>query len=284
MMRLQIKNFQMIENADIQFEGLTVIAGENDTGKTTIGKILFAEIRNTLLKTHPQKTNNIELLLKNEEIRFPVFIDNPDLLSKFNYLKNTMALSQQYQLNFLLPDEVGDLILRLSQPKTLTRRDKKFQQIKKLIKGEIYYDSLEDNIFYKKAGLKNKLNMNHTANGIKMFGFLQILILNGTLKKGCTLIFDEPEIHLHPSWQLEYAKMICEVATEGIQVLVNSHSPYMIEALALYAKKAHLNSHFYLANKRHETSHIENVSDNLERIYEKLAEPIGVLEELDDAD
>jgi len=125
--------------------------------------------------------------------------------------------------------------------------------------------------------------MNQTANGIKMFGFLQILILNGTLKKGSTLIFDEPEIHLHPSWQLEYAKMICEVATEGIQVLVNSHSPYMIEALALYAKKAHLNSHFYLANKRHETSDIENVSDNLERIYEKLAEPIGVLEELDDA-
>jgi len=284
MMRLKIKRFQIIESADIQFEGLTVIAGENDTGKSTVGKILFSEIRKALLKTSHKKVNHIELLIKNEITHFPVFIDSPDFLSKFNYLKNTMALSQQYQLNFSLPDEVGDLVLRISQPKVLTRHDKKFQQIKKLIKGEVYYDSQEDNIFYKKDGLKNKLDMYQTANGIKMFGFLQILILNGTLKNGSTLIFDEPEVHLHPSWQLEYAKMICGVVTKGIKVLVNSHSPYMIEALELYSKKENINTHFYLANKVNETSVIENVSNHLERIYKKLAEPISRLEELDDAE
>jgi predicted ATPase len=154
--------------------------------------------------------------------------------------------------------------------------------IKKIIKGEVYYDSLEDNIFYKKAGLKNKLDMYQTANGIKMFGFLQILILNGAIKNGCTLIFDEPEVHLHPSWQLEYAKMICSIVTEGIKVLVNSHSPYMIEALELYSKKEKINTHFYLANKVNEVSMIENVSNHLERIYKKLAEPLSRLEELDD--
>jgi len=39
----------MIKSADIQFDGLTVIAGENDMGKSTVGKILFSEIRNSLL-------------------------------------------------------------------------------------------------------------------------------------------------------------------------------------------------------------------------------------------
>ncbi|HIE00100.1 MAG TPA: hypothetical protein EYP59_07385, partial [Thiotrichaceae bacterium] len=247
-MRLKIKDFHIIKSADIQFDGLTVIAGENDTGKSTVGKILFSEIRNALLKTGHEKVNNIELLIENEITHFPIFIDSPDFLSKFNYLKNTMALSQQYQLNFSLPNEVGDLVLRISQPKVLTRHDKKFQQIKKLIKGEVYYDSREDNIFYKKDGLKHKLDLYQTANGIKMFGFLQILILNGTIKKGTTLIFDEPEVHLHPSWQLEYAKMICLIVTEGIKVLVNSHSPYMIEALELYSKKENINTNFYLAN------------------------------------
>ena len=116
--------------------------------------------------------------------------------------------------------------------------------------------------------------MYQTANGIKMFGFLQILILNGTLKKGSTLIFDEPEVHLHPLWQLEYAKMICGIVTEGIKVLVNSHSPYMIEALELYSKKENINTHFYLANKVNEASIIENVSNHLEPIYKKLAKPI----------
>lgn len=278
-MRLKIKDFQIIKSADIQFDGLTVIAGENDTGKTTIGKILFSEIRNYLLKTNQKNLNQIEFEIENEISHFPIFIDSPDFLSKFNYLKNTMALSQQYQLNFSLPNEVGDLVLRISQPKKLTVDNKQFNQIKKLIKGEVYYDSQEDNIFYKKDGLKNTLDMYQTANGIKMFGFLQILILNGTIKNGSTLIFDEPEVHLHPSWQLEYAKIICSLVTENITVLVNSHSPYMIEALELYSKTENINSNFYLANKTDETSIIENVNNNLERIYRKLAEPISRLEE-----
>jgi hypothetical protein len=85
----------MIKSADILVDGLTVIAGENDTGKSTVGKILFSEIRNALLKTSHDKVNNIELLIENEITRFPIFIDTPDFLSKFNYIKNTMALSQQ---------------------------------------------------------------------------------------------------------------------------------------------------------------------------------------------
>jgi predicted ATP-dependent endonuclease of OLD family len=44
-MKLQLENIGMIKNANLQFNGLTVIAGENDTGKTTVGKILFSEIR-----------------------------------------------------------------------------------------------------------------------------------------------------------------------------------------------------------------------------------------------
>lgn len=295
-MKLKIRNFQIIESADIQFNGLTVIAGENDTGKTTIGKILFSEIRNILLEKNSKKifdtkctlvsrTNKIcEIVFRkeNENLGFPIIIDSPDFLSKFNYLKNTMVLSQQYQLNFSLPDEVGDLVLRISQPKVLDRRQKLFQIIKKLIRGEVYYDLSKDNIFYKKEDLK--LDMDKTSNGVKMFGFLQILILNETIKEGSTLIFDEPEVHLHPKWQLAYAKIIVFLVKGGVKVLVTSHSPYMIEALELYARKENISAEFYLANKVNETSIIENVNTHLEKIYRKLAEPISDLEELDDAD
>ncbi|MCP4697302.1 MAG: ATP-binding protein [Gammaproteobacteria bacterium] len=283
-MRLKIKDFHVIKSADIQVDGLTVIAGENDTGKSTVGKILFSEIRNSILKNNHKKNDNIEFSIEKETTHFPVFIDTPDFLSKFNYLKNSMVLLQQHRLNFALPNEVGDLILRISQPLKLTRHNKKFQVIKKLIQGEIYYDASEDNIFYRKNGLENKLDMHQTSNGVKMFGFLQMLILNGTIKKGNTLIFDEPEIHLHPKWQVEYSKMIVSLVAEGTKVLVTSHSPYMIEALELYSKKENITACFYLANKIDESSAIENVSNNLELIYKKLAEPISMLEELDDAE
>lgn len=40
-MKLSISNFAKIDKADITIDGITVIAGENNTGKSTIGKILF---------------------------------------------------------------------------------------------------------------------------------------------------------------------------------------------------------------------------------------------------
>lgn len=41
-MELSIRNFAKIKEADIVIDGITVIAGENNTGKSTVGKILFS--------------------------------------------------------------------------------------------------------------------------------------------------------------------------------------------------------------------------------------------------
>lgn len=40
-MQLRISNIGKIRCATIDLNGITVIAGDNDTGKTTIGKTLF---------------------------------------------------------------------------------------------------------------------------------------------------------------------------------------------------------------------------------------------------
>ena len=41
-MNLKIKNFGKITNADIKLDGITVICGNNNTGKSTVGKALFS--------------------------------------------------------------------------------------------------------------------------------------------------------------------------------------------------------------------------------------------------
>ena len=41
-MKLKIQNFAKIKEANIVIDGITVIAGENNTGKSTVGKILFS--------------------------------------------------------------------------------------------------------------------------------------------------------------------------------------------------------------------------------------------------
>lgn len=44
-MKLTISNFAKISHAEIEFDGFTVIAGNNNTGKSTAGKILYAMFR-----------------------------------------------------------------------------------------------------------------------------------------------------------------------------------------------------------------------------------------------
>ncbi|MGE5340562.1 MAG: AAA family ATPase [Candidatus Omnitrophota bacterium] len=44
-MEIEFKNTGMIEEAGIELNGLSVIAGKNDTGKSTIGKLLFSIIK-----------------------------------------------------------------------------------------------------------------------------------------------------------------------------------------------------------------------------------------------
>ncbi|MDM8561140.1 AAA family ATPase [Candidatus Parabeggiatoa sp. HSG14] len=293
-MKLQLENIGIIKNATLQFNGLTVIAGENDTGKTTVGKALFSEIRQYKKvssrfifeeklkpRKHFQPKSGIKFSPENHEVNFPIFIDTPDFLSKFNYLKNTLVLLQQDGLNFTTSIEVTDLILRISQPKVLTRSNKYFNNIKKIIHGEVFYDSSNDDIFYKKEGLSNKLEMTKTSSGIKMFGFFQILILNKSLTQGSVLILDEPEVHLHPKWQLKYAQLIVSLVKEDIIILVNSHSPYMIEALKKYGTLAKINMNFYLANLIGKQATIEEVTKNISPIFEQLSEPFETFDEMD---
>ncbi|MCK5718962.1 MAG: ATP-binding protein [Thiomargarita sp.] len=275
-MKFQLKNTRIIKEAIVKIEGLSVIAGENDTGKSTVGKILFEKVREYILfnKKHENMTLNDD-----EILNFPIFIETPYLLDKFNYIKNTSILLQQNKLNFPLSIEVTDLILRISQPQKKSKNSKSFQYIKNIIGGEVYYDKSKDDIFYKKGNLL--IEMYKTSNGIKMFGFFQMLLLNESIKEGTVLILDEPEVHLHPKWQLLLAEFIVTLVKTKIKVLVTSHSPYMIDALKYYADKAKINNNFYLAEKTEdEYSVIHDVTMDVSPIFQKLTEPLAELRKM----
>jgi predicted ATPase len=63
-MEISIKNIGSLPKAKIIFEGLTVIAGENDTGKSTIGKLLFSIIKADNMATASQTSQQIKTPLK----------------------------------------------------------------------------------------------------------------------------------------------------------------------------------------------------------------------------
>jgi len=165
--------------------------------------------------------------------------------------------------------DVEDLLNRYDVKKLLSI-------LSNTIKGKIKYNKKIRDFEYIDDNRKVFDSLN-TATGIKAFGIIQMLIKSGIIDQRSLLILDEPEVHLHPKWQLKYAELIIELVKNDINVLVTSHSPYMIQALVKYAKDTDIvnRSNFYLAKKDGLHSSIENVNENLHKIFELLAEPMN---------
>ena len=286
-MELQLKNIGMLKEANVKIDGLTVIAGENDTGKSTVARQLHYEVTSLgSLGRFPIPFKRGKLIFdENEErVKRAVLIDTPNSLDTFSFIKNATLLIHQHRLDIHLPLFRVDLILQLSQ--NITQEENFnfiYKNIEKLIDGKVYYDESKDDILYEKYSLNKTIQMKETSNGVKMFGFLQILLLNNTLDKGTTLILDEPEVHLHPNWQLKMAEVIVRLVKNGVKVLVNSHSPYMIEALKKYSdkEKQEDKTNFYLAEDGYIKQFNNCNSETLEKIFTKLSEPFDIFEELE---
>ena len=64
-MKLSLSNIGKIGTADIEIDGITVIAGENNTGKSTVGRALFSvfnsysNIQNQLYQERVTSVDNI---------------------------------------------------------------------------------------------------------------------------------------------------------------------------------------------------------------------------------
>ena len=90
------------------------------------------------------------------------------------------------------------------------------------------------------------------------------------------LIIDEPEVHLHPKWQLEYVKVIVEICKiYDSKVIITTHSPYIIDAFETYSKE---NTEFYTSIRNEDGSYNIEKVDNMDIIYKKLHEPFLKLE------
>ncbi len=134
---------------------------------------------------------------------------------------------------------------------------------------------------YKLKNSDKSLNVKNLSAGLKTFVILKTLLQNGSIEEGGTVILDEPEIHLHPEWQLLFAELIVLLHKHfSVNVLLTTHSPYFLEAIEVYAAKHEVGNKckYYLASSKNSLAEIRDVSNNLELIYKELAKPLQTLE------
>lgn len=113
---------------------------------------------------------------------------------------------------------------------------------------------------------------------------LPIIVLLLKAKKGDVIIIENPETHLHPAAQSEIAKLCCKVASEGVQLILETHSDHFLNAVRVAIKEKIISSdssQIYFFNKDEENNDIiiENIKVNSEGKIEKW--PKGFFDEWD---
>lgn len=154
--------------------------------------------------------------------------------------------------------------------------------VKDIMGGSFFYDSKMKAIMFSQNGREFfPLNV---ASGIKIFGVLQMLLNGSFIDATKPLVWDEPENHLHPEWQVQFAKLLVQVSVSGIPVMITTHSPYFLQAIRYYAAKEKVEKYVsYYTSERQKNGKVKmiNVSNNLEVVFRKLAEPLNRIMNID---
>ena len=422
-MRLQIENFAKIAKADINIDGITVIAGENNTGKSTIGKALYC-IFNSLYdlenKIYKNRLDYIETILRNIPIknefgakgfrtrktsndihkiandllnstekskRNTGLVDvcikaiseldekkvlDKDTIQEFGERLNDIlkvpnkaiinAIINRYfdaefmgQINHVndpgsvanvrltIKDKSSDLnitnnevskldlgvqitgsAIYFDDPFVLNELDERFPFYLNVMKDATHSRSLLEFLHTKKSannvveeallkgkmtnvlssinsvvggeivdgdngegfqenGLNKPLHFSNLASGLKTFIIIKKLLLNGALVEKGVLVLDEPEVHLHPEWQLKFAEIIVLLQKEfNLHTLLTTHSPYFLRAIEVYSAKHKIADRcsYYMTELKENKIEIVNTTNCTDEIYKKLAQPFTLLDKI----
>lgn len=170
--------------------------------------------------------------------------------------------------------------LTFAQQQEQERNQKIVQDIAENITHGHLQKSKNGTIEFWDEGINEKIEFSNMSAGLKIFTVLQQLISNYSLKRGDVLIVDEPEVNLHPTWQIALAEILVRIYKElGIFILANSHSPYFIRAIEVKMAEYEcaLQGRYYFM-KQDENAYIStDVTENTNEIYDALYQPLNLL-------
>lgn len=176
---------------------------------------------------------------------------------------------------------IADVSGSLSRSIVKEKLSELFTILNTIVPGTIKKNAGNYSLLHKDG--KQNISFKNLSTGIKAFIIIRMLLEAGLINKKDVLILDEPEIHLHPEWQLIYANLIVLLQKQfDLSVVITSHSPFFIDAINQYTKLYHTadKTHYYYATRENGEAKIQEVSDSLSSIYATMAEATTKLNNL----
>ena len=302
----KIRNVGSIKKADMDMGRINVIGGKNCTGKSTATNLLYCFLRaissqnDSTIKdlmesefdiTGPQENNDYACVYSDlYNFSYEIDFKNYEFTKKGNVDFTTVFYFDSFSLfdnkvggtYFLEHVKALENALEIDNNKQLTYNNEVEKLIKEILGGQIMEENGEL-FFVRDNGVKT--HMKNTSSGVKQVAIFQTLLRNGQLKEKSFLIMDEPEVNLHPEWQIKFAKILVLLAKEfNLGIFVASHSPFFIEAIEIYSQYYDMidDSYFYLTKMVEDYGYdiVKVDSHNLEDIYRNLGQPYDILDEI----
>ncbi len=211
-----------------------------------------------------------------------VYIDDPFILDDMNqkvFLRNIVFHRRHLEKKLFLERDDISVVEKIVA-------ENKFKQVYDKVSSVCDGNMVRQNDsqwMYQPKNKETAVSIKNMSTGIKTFAILKTLLTNGSIVEKGTIILDEPEIHLHPEWQLLFAELIVLLHKEfKMHILLNTHSPYFLRAIQVYSAKHEISDicRYYLSDVMEDGyAYIEDVTDNVDKIYAKLSRPLQQLED-----
>ena len=283
----------MSPEARLEKEILSSLRAEFKSDITSYGaemsEVIFSDNENACPLRFILKNNALsvvsDLNIREVNIEDATFVESPlylqmiETLAQSRTFKETNLMSRSAGMRTsYISYHVQDLAQKLDAYRGVDMTDifARHEDVSEVTGGRFMYDNNKKTLLWVKEG-KTYSPIN-VASGIKSFGVIQMLLETGAVNENSILIWDEPENHLHPEWQLSFARLLVQIAQRGIPILLSSHSPYFIQAIRFFSHQMSLQEYvkYYMAEEQRDGfSVIEDVSNDLNRVFAKLAAPMN---------
>lgn len=211
-----------------------------------------------------------------------LILDDPQIVEKFS--NNTSAVDNRGEKETGYRKRLLELVAMHSERQADEMPDRQalepiLEVFDAVCPVTIEFDGRSKPVISRGAGTSQQIRLENTSMGVKAFTLLRYLIENGIIRRDDVLVLDEPEIHLHPQWQVSYAKALSRIAHQlGVRILVTTHSPFFLKALIGYSQVEHIetDTHYYTCedNPLGSVDFREIHSDGLAKLYADMAKAL----------
>ena len=273
--KLEIRGLKCFEKVELNFQKLTLLAGKNSVGKSTVIQAILAMIQEgknpfcgrymnigkiSELKNKYVGSKEIQILI-NDRFSKKMLDDKSDIICEgqlsddlvLRYIsadrigvrdtyemtmddRNEIGVACEYAYQYLVvhdADKWEENSLVYDDKSKLTFGGQVDYWLERILGYTIKAEELDRTqlirVSFGTKGIGNNIRPKNVGTGVSYIA--EIIIAALACKEGDVLIIENPEIHLHPSGQLEFMRFISFLADKGVQIIIETHSDHIYNAV-----------------------------------------------------